>query len=180
MTKSYRDPLSKDYLAILCVFLQNRGVECVIADMTIPECSSAFSDIRCLDVKNIEAMEFVADNLIAAHPKSAIHLMEINETNGDYKGAVRQHYIKYAVVSAKDAGFNNSSDLIFDDIYSEAERIYNFGQKGFVKIKNPIKLAVSNSGGHRIFDATGTSHYIPHGWIHLSWTAKQGQPNFVK
>jgi hypothetical protein len=76
--------------------------------------------------------------------------------------------------------FVNHSDNEFTDISSEASRTYNFGQKGFVKIANPIKLSVSPSGGHRIFSADGQSHYIPQGWIHLSWTVKQGQPNFVK
>lgn len=76
--------------------------------------------------------------------------------------------------------FINHSDNEFADISSEASRTYNFGQKGFVKITNPLKLSVSPSGGHRIFSADGQSHYIPQGWIHLSWTVKTGQPNFVK
>jgi hypothetical protein len=76
--------------------------------------------------------------------------------------------------------FRNESDNDFTDISSEASRTYNFGQKGFVKITNPTKLSVSNSGGHRLFDAQGQSHYIPSGWIHLSWTAKRDHPHFVK
>jgi len=75
--------------------------------------------------------------------------------------------------------FRNDSGLEFTDISSEAERIYNFGSKGFVKIIGPLKLNVSASGGHRIFSADGKSHYIPSGWIELTWTAKDGQPNFV-
>ena len=76
--------------------------------------------------------------------------------------------------------FRNESDQEFTDISSEASRTYNFGQKGFVKIANPLFLNVSASGGHRIFSADGQSHYIPSGWIHLSWTVHEGQPNFVK
>jgi uncharacterized protein YrzB (UPF0473 family) len=78
------------------------------------------------------------------------------------------------------AAFRNESDNQFSDISSEASRTYNFGQKGFVKIQNPLYLAVSPSGGHRIFSADGQSHYIPQGWIHLAWTVHEGQPNFVK
>ncbi len=76
--------------------------------------------------------------------------------------------------------FINESEHDFTDISSESSRTYNFGQKGFVKITKPLKLAVSSSGGHRIFSADGTSHYIPSGWVHLSWTVNEGQPNFVK
>lgn len=76
--------------------------------------------------------------------------------------------------------FLNESGATFTDISSEATRTYNFGQKGFVKVQNPVYLSVSGSGGHRIFSADGQSHYIPSGWIHLSWTVHEGQPNFVK
>ena len=77
-------------------------------------------------------------------------------------------------------GFRNESDNEFVDISSEASRTYNFGQKGFVKVNKPLKLSVSASGGHRIFTADGNSHYIPSGWIQLSWIAKDGEPHFVK
>lgn len=76
--------------------------------------------------------------------------------------------------------FKNDSDHDFVDISSEVSRTYNFGGKGFVKIEGPYRLAVSPSGGHRIFSRDGKSHYIPSGWIQLSWIARDGQPNFVK
>lgn len=76
--------------------------------------------------------------------------------------------------------FHNGSGLEFTDISSEAERVYNFGSKGFVKIQNPLRLNVSASGGHRVFSADGRSHYVPSGWIELTWTISDGQPNFVK
>lgn len=76
--------------------------------------------------------------------------------------------------------FVNKSDNEFADISSEASRTYNFGSKGFVKIDSPLKLSVSPSGGHRIFSADGKSHYIPAGWIQLSWAVREGEPNFVK
>lgn len=76
--------------------------------------------------------------------------------------------------------FQNASDLEFVDISSEKWREYRFLGEEIVRIEAPLKLNVSASGGHRIFDADGVSHYIPAGWIHLMWTSKDGQPNFVK
>jgi hypothetical protein len=76
--------------------------------------------------------------------------------------------------------FINESGLEFADISSESYRNYNFPDGVIVHIEYPLKLNVSKSGGHRIFDASGTSHYIPAGWIHLSWRVKDGSPNFVK
>jgi len=81
---------------------------------------------------------------------------------------------------AKNLEFNNQSDLDFVDISSEHWREYRFHNGEKVRIEAPLKLNVSDSGGHRIFDATGVSHYIPAGWIHLMWEAKDGAPNFVK
>jgi len=76
--------------------------------------------------------------------------------------------------------FNNASDLDFTDISSEQWREYQFLGGETVRIDAPLKLNVSESKGHRIFDAQGVSHYIPAGWIHLKWMSKDGQPNFVK
>lgn len=76
--------------------------------------------------------------------------------------------------------FENATDLEFKDISSERYREYRFRGGDVVRIEAPLKLNVSESGGHRIFDAEGVSHYIPAGWIHLSWVAKDGEPNFVK
>ena len=75
--------------------------------------------------------------------------------------------------------FNNESGLEFDDISSELFREYHFTD-AIVHIDEPLKLHVSKSGGHRIFDALGQSHYIPKDWYHLSWVAKPGQPHFVR
>ena len=49
-----------------------------------------------------------------------------------------------------------------------------------MQIKQPLQLNVNESGGHRIFDVEGVSHYVPAGWIHLKWIAKGGAPNFVR
>lgn len=75
---------------------------------------------------------------------------------------------------------NNGTGLQFTDISSEAVRTYVFHGGDEVSILNPLQLNVSRSGGHRILDAQEVSHYVPSGWIHLKWTAKPGQPNFVK
>lgn len=73
----------------------------------------------------------------------------------------------------------NVNGMKFYDVSSEAERVYNFGSKGFVKIQQPLRLHISESG-HRIFDAFGKSHFIPMGWVQVTWTVREGQPNFVK
>lgn len=76
--------------------------------------------------------------------------------------------------------FINESPNVFTDISSEEYREYNFGKNGFLKIIRPQLLSVSASGGHRLFDESGQSHYIPAGWIGITWKAREGQPNFVK
>lgn len=76
--------------------------------------------------------------------------------------------------------FINKSGLDFVDISSEEWREYNFGNGNVVKIDGPLKLNVSKTGGHRLFDNDGVSHYVPSGWKHLKWKSKGGQPNFVK
>jgi hypothetical protein len=73
--------------------------------------------------------------------------------------------------------FRNNSGLEFKDISSEQSRTYHFADRSFT-IVEPMKLNVSASGGHRLFDSAGTSHYIPAGWLHLEWTAKEGKPHF--
>jgi hypothetical protein len=77
------------------------------------------------------------------------------------------------------AEFRNESGLKFTDISSESWRQYEFPSGSNVVIYQPKFLCVSDNG-HRIFDMSGVSHYVPKGWIHLSWLAKDGQPHFVK
>ena len=74
----------------------------------------------------------------------------------------------------------NNTDYVFIDISSEMYRTYIYSDNTFFIINNPIALSVSESGSHRILDADGISHYIPKGYIHLCWKAKDGQPHFVK
>ncbi len=84
----------------------------------------------------------------------------------------------------------NETELKFTDISSEEFRTYTFGNslaKGgrisdeyaTTTIHGPQHLNVSR-GGHRILDKDGISHYVPKGWLHLSWKAKDGEPHFVK
>lgn len=70
----------------------------------------------------------------------------------------------------------NESGLQFTDISSEAWRRYDFPSGMTVMIKEPQFLNVSKSGGHRLLDGDGTSHYIPGGWHHLSWRSHDGGP----
>jgi len=78
---------------------------------------------------------------------------------------------------------NNQSSHKFTDISSEEYRIYTVvtdtGLAYKIRIDLPLELSVSASGGHRLLDAQGISHYVPAGWVHLCWKAKEGQPNFV-
>ncbi|MBK3780132.1 hypothetical protein G3A43_07665 [Paraburkholderia aspalathi] len=77
----------------------------------------------------------------------------------------------------------NESKHTFIDISSELYREYTFPGRGrvsiTVRIDNPTDLSVSESGGHRLLDAEGVSHYIPAGWVELRWKARDGAPNFV-
>lgn len=75
--------------------------------------------------------------------------------------------------------FRNESGKEFTDISSEAWRSYRT-PAGELFITEPLQLSVSDNG-HRVFDASGHSHYIDtrQGFI-LIWKAKDGQPHFVK
>lgn len=75
--------------------------------------------------------------------------------------------------------FINDTELDFTDISSELYREYKFDTQT-IRIENPLRLNVSSTGGHRVFDAQGESHYIPTGWMQLTWKSRAGLPNFVK
>ena len=74
----------------------------------------------------------------------------------------------------------NESGLEFNEISAEKYRTYEWSNGFKLTITEPTHLNVSNSGGHRILDKSGKSHYIPSGWVHLYWEVFDGQPNFVK
>lgn len=67
----------------------------------------------------------------------------------------------------------------FKDLSDEIYRTYEFPDGKIVKIYKPLKLNVSKSGGHRVLDEKGISHYIPAGWIHLQWKVKDGKSPFA-
>jgi hypothetical protein len=73
----------------------------------------------------------------------------------------------------------NESGLAFTDITTEAWREYEFRDER-IRLDEPVALNVSKSGGHRVLTADGVSHYIPPGWHHLKWYARDGMPHFVK
>jgi hypothetical protein len=88
------------------------------------------------------------------------------------------NYVSVSKLTVDD--FINESGLDFTDISTEAVRRYHYKGDTEIVISGPLMLNVSRSGGHRIFDENGVSHYIPKGWIQLTWIAKPGEPNFVK
>jgi len=76
--------------------------------------------------------------------------------------------------------FRNATRHNFDDISSETYREYVFADHT-VKIDHPVALNVNySSGGHRVWDSQGVSHYIPGGWRELKWEVDSDKPHFVK
>lgn len=71
------------------------------------------------------------------------------------------------------------SGIEFSDLTDEQYRQYEFPGGDIVRIDNPVGLNVSESGGHRVFDKQGIAHYIPKGWIHLTWKVHEGKPIFA-
>ena len=73
----------------------------------------------------------------------------------------------------------NGTNHEFVDISSEEFRDYVFPGNEIIRVSDPQFLHVSRSG-HRLVDGEGRSHFVPKGWIHLTWKVKDGQPHFVK
>jgi hypothetical protein len=94
--------------------------------------------------------------------------------SGSERQTMNQPYLR------KDAAmeFVNKSGLEFKDVSAEEYREYLFPSGVSVRVQAPLRLNVSASGGHRIFDADGVSHYIPAGWVHLQWKSKAGAAHF--
>ena len=67
----------------------------------------------------------------------------------------------------------------FKDLNDEEFRVYDWLDGTFIQISKPQKLNVSASGGHRVLDSDGISHYIPFGWKHLYWKVKPGKEPFT-
>ena len=76
--------------------------------------------------------------------------------------------------------FRNGTNHKFDDISSEIYREYVYPDF-ILRIDNPLALNVNySSGGHRVFDVQGVSHYIPKGYRSIRWEVKDGLPHYVK
>jgi hypothetical protein len=74
----------------------------------------------------------------------------------------------------------NNPGLTFSSLKDELFRVYEFADGSSVKIESPQALNYNaKSGGHRVLDGNGVSHYIPAGWNHLYWKVRKGSPAFA-
>ena len=64
--------------------------------------------------------------------------------------------------------FCKDESIIYSDISVEKYRTYQF-PTGIVRVDNPKFLSVSKSGGHRIVDKNDVCHYVPSGWLKMSF-----------
>lgn len=70
----------------------------------------------------------------------------------------------------------------FSDLTDELFREYTFPTAHgpvTVTVPAPAALNVSASGGHRIVDREGFSHYIPSGWVALTFKVRAGESFFT-
>lgn len=63
--------------------------------------------------------------------------------------------------------FRNATDKRFTDVSNERWREYDFGGRT-IRIKRPVLLHAGHDGAHRVFDASGDSHYVRAGWRRMS------------
>lgn len=94
------------------------------------------------------------------------------EEKEEYKNKKGEKKLKDSVIPmATETLKKLTPKLDWKDISHEIYRTYTFvieGHRVDITIRNPVKLNVSKSGGHRILDAKNVSHYIPFKWIHLA------------
>jgi len=76
------------------------------------------------------------------------------------------------------SAITNNPQLGFKSLETECFRVYVFPGGHEIRIDGPVALNVSASGGHRVLDVCGVSHYIPPTWIHLWWVTKKGHKPF--
>lgn len=74
----------------------------------------------------------------------------------------------------------NESKRTFVSISSEQWRKYSWenGITNDVLIDAPLYLSWNDSG-HYVLDSKNVCHFIPYGWVHLSWLSKANYPHFV-
>lgn len=74
--------------------------------------------------------------------------------------------------------FRNESGYEFVDISNERVREYHFMNR-ILRIDEPSKLYISESGGHRIFSKRGRCLYIPFGYLWIEWKSYNDKPHFT-
>jgi len=55
------------------------------------------------------------------------------------------------------------------DISMEKIRIYGYADREALIIEDPIKLFITEDGGHRVQDADGWVYYVHKNWETLKW-----------
>lgn len=77
--------------------------------------------------------------------------------------------------------------LVSNDISDEEWRQYEFPGGVKVKIERPKTLFLKQppnpppapgGQGHRVLDKNGVMHYVPAGWIQLTWKSDKKEPSF--
>jgi hypothetical protein len=181
----YKKRLEKQADIIINLAKERDGADKLLDQMTQDLMSNAFSG-------NNEVID--DDSIVADRVLGPITFSTQKELEGQLKIKQAEHDVDVAFLKLasklneietkksipEEFKFLNESNLEFTDISSEQYRIYEFNNGKIVMIVEPLKLNVSKSGGHRVYDSSGISHYIPQGWCHLSWKTKLGKPNFVK
>lgn len=90
----------------------------------------------------------------------------------DYPRSERDRLIK---------NFKNGTTHKFHDISAEQLRLYLYPDGDIQKIYGPLLLNTQHSsGGHRVFDVQGLSHYVKGGWNRIVWRVYDGEDNFSK
>jgi hypothetical protein len=64
-----------------------------------------------------------------------------------------------------------SAPKFIELISGESVREYTFPGGDVVRIEDVARIAVSDSGTHRIETKNGQKHIVPTGWIHITFNA---------
>lgn len=64
-----------------------------------------------------------------------------------------------------------SAPKFIELISGESFREYTFPGGDVVRIEEVARIAVSDSGTHRIETKNGQKHIVPTGWIHITFSA---------
>lgn len=102
--------------------------------------------------------------------------MEQNDTGSVAK--YTEEMSAFDAVMARQGSSEGMPIEAWKDISEEEVRVYRFPGDNSIAINNPVALAINSRGSHRIIDSEGISHYIPAGWVLLSWKVKAGRPYF--